>query len=55
MLFHGDVQLSLGLVAIWGVEDCPQIGGHDFTHGDFGHVLHGVLLEVELTSLPWHA
>ena len=38
-----------------GIEDLAQLGGDGLTHGDPGHVVSGVLLEMELAALPGDA
>ncbi len=48
-------KLAIGLGAIRGVEDGSQIGGYLESHRDLRYVLHGVLLQVELATLPRHA
>ena len=47
------IEFCLSIGCVFGIEDVSDVVGNLLSHADFRCVLHGVLCEVELTSLPW--
>ena len=54
-LLTSTAQSPLGFAAIGRIEHAAQVAADLAPHGDLGHVVHGVLHQVELAALPRHA
>ena len=49
----GSLQEHLGSLAVWGIEHRPDISCHLTPHRLAGNIGTGILLQVELATLPW--
>ena len=55
IFLHGQFQTAIRFLPVGRIEDGSHIGSHLATHRNPGHVVAGVLLNMELTTLPRHA